>query len=211
MVGEVRENPHLPSHEQKGSESTLKTILNITANLIYAFIIVALLAIGLVFILSKSGGPGGYQLYVVQSGSMSPALKIGSIVLVEPTNRVKKSHSAIAAPIFSKGDVVTYTAGGDTVTHRVMNIERADTNFVYETKGDANRTTDVKKVSEAQVMGKASLSVPYAGYVISFAKTQTGYILLVLLPAAVIISSEMVAIGQELKKIAAERRRRVAV
>jgi signal peptidase len=190
--------------------SALKTIINITVNLIYAFIIVALVAIGAFFVISKSGGPGGYQLYTVQSGSMSPALKAGSIVLVEPTRGAKETHSPLPSPVFSKGDIVTYNAGGDPVTHRVIGIERSDANFVYETKGDANRTADVKKVSEQQVLGKAVLSVPYLGYVTSFATTQTGYLVLVLLPAAVIISSEAANIGKELKKIMAERKGRMA-
>lgn len=186
----------------------MKKIIKFVLNSFYVLLVVALIVFGAVVALSVFGKPGNYQLFVVQSGSMDPSLKKGSVVLIEPTDRVKKILSPLPTATFNKGDIITYSSGGYHITHRVVGVEDSGGGFVYETKGDANKTSDVKKVTEGKVLGKTILSVPYLGHAISFAKTQMGYIFLIVVPSTVIIYSEILNIEKEFRRIVADRRKR---
>ena len=161
--------------------------------------------------LSVFGKEGTYQLFVVQSGSMKPSIEIGSELLVQPASQVKKIASPVPAPTFNKGDIVTYLSGDNPITHRVVGVEESDNQITYETKGDANRTPDQGKVAENQILGKAIIMVPYIGHAVNFAKTQMGYIFLIVVPITLIIYSEILTVSSEVKKIFAQRRRRTEV
>jgi len=184
----------------------MKKLIKTAINIFYALFIVVLIVFGAAVALSVFGKPGTYQLFVVESGSMSPRIKIGSVLLVQPTSQVKKIASPVPMPVFEKGDIVTYLAGKDTITHRIVAVEGTDGQFTYQTKGDVNKAADLEKVSEKQVLGKVILTVPYVGQVFSFAKTQLGYIFLIVIPITLIIYSEILAIIAETRKIFARRR-----
>src|SRR3990167_11488506 len=113
---------------------------------------------------------------------MKPSIEIGSVLLVQPTSQVKKTVSPVPVPAFNKGDVVTYLSGDNPVTHRVVEVDEADRQFTYQTKGDANRTADQGKVTESQILGKVILTIPHIGRAVNFAKTQMGYIFLIVVP-----------------------------
>ena len=185
----------------------MKNLIRFAQNLLYVLFIAAIVVFGAAVALSVFGKPGTYQLFVVESGSMKPNIEIGSVLLVQPTSQVKKVASPLPSPTFNKGDIVTYLSGNNPITHRVVDVEGSGGQFSYQTKGDANKTADQGKVAEKQIMGKVMLTVPYVGHAVSFAKTQLGYIFLVVIPITLIIYSEILAIIGETRKIIARRRR----
>ncbi len=185
----------------------MRKIIKIAVGAFYALFIVAVVVVGATVALSVFGKAGTYQLFVVESGSMKPNIEIGSVLLVQPTSQVRKVASPLASPTFNKGDVVTYLSGDNPVTHRVVGVEGSGGQFSYQTKGDANRTPDQAKVAEKQILGKVILTAPYVGHAVSFAKTQLGYIFLIVVPITLIIYSEILAIISETKKTLARRRR----
>jgi len=129
-----------------------------------------------------------YSLKMVLSGSMSPAIKTGSIIMVKP------------ALNYQVGDVVTYQYGRrarDLTTHRI--IEQQGNEFI--TKGDNNNAADINPIKKEQILGKVFLTIPYAGYVANFARSKFGLIMLILIPALLIIWSEVCKIFQEVKKV----------
>ena len=83
--------------------------------------------------------------YVVISGSMEPALPVGSVCIVDCQQR---------SP--DEGDIISYKAGEGIVTHRVIDV----TEDGYVTKGDANDTKDPGIVKEKQIFGTCVASVP---------------------------------------------------
>ena len=186
----------------------MRKIVKIAKNLFYGLFIAAIVVFGAAVALSVFGRAGTYQLFVVQSGSMRPNIDIGSVLLVQPASQVKKITAPLPTPVFHKGDIVTYLSADNPITHRVVEVEESDSQFTYQTKGDANRTADPGKVSEKQILGKTILTVPYLGHAVNFAKTQTGYIFLIVVPITLIIYSEILTISSEVRKIFAQRRRR---
>lgn len=143
--------------------------------------------------------PGSYKLMVVQSGSMEPAIKTGSIVVIKPEEN------------YQKGDVITFKDPEKpkiTVTHRILEVKNDSGSITYTTKGDANKTSDMSKVGKNQVLGKEVLSVPRVGYLIDFAKTREGLIILVIIPAVIIVYSEILSIKREALRLIKARKNR---
>ena len=119
---------------------------------------------------------------------MRHAIDTGSIILV------KKYNS------YNPGDIISYYAQIDgkeqIVTHRVLRLG----GNVYVTKGDANDAVDREIVVPRLVIGKVVLIIPYLGYIITFAKSQVGVIISIIIPAVIIVVIELTKIFKELKK-----------
>lgn len=131
---------------------------------------------------------GGYRSYVVQSGSMEPAIMTGDVIIIQN----KDSYFI--------NDVITFKEQeGRLVTHRIVAIDEPATGKTYSTKGDANRTGDDNAISKSQIEGKVRLVIPRLGFFISFIKSQRGYIFLIIVPAIVFILDELIKVKKNAK------------
>lgn len=109
----------------------------------------------------------GYKGFYVGSGSMSPEIPVGSLIVVEETD---------AENIVEK-DIITYRNSKKTVvTHRVIEIDQKDQSFI--TQGDANEYHDLFPVKPEQIIGRVVLDIPYVGYLIDFLRSKYGIITL---------------------------------
>jgi signal peptidase len=143
------------------------------------------------FIIAGRFGLGGIQALVVQSGSMEPSIHTKSIVFVAPVNA------------YSLDDVITFKQSGRNqvlVTHRVVGLSTSQPTL-FTTKGDANEEADAETVPLQDVVGKVIFSVPMLGRIVSFAQTTIGFISLVVIPATLIVYSEIIAIKNQLEKM----------
>jgi signal peptidase len=98
----------------------------------------------------------GYRPVFVPSGSMTPVIHQGDVVLLGPVNPEQ----------VKVGDVVLYQQSNrERILHRVVDIvkgENGDREFVF--KGDANNTTDPLPVADKQLIGELVLKVPKIGW-----------------------------------------------
>ena len=97
----------------------------------------------------------GYEPYTVISGSMEPAIAIGSLVYVRDVE-----PEAVVAK-----DVIAYYGGRDrdsVITHRVVENNVSDREFI--TKGDANSANDMTPVPYHNLLGRVELTIPSLGY-----------------------------------------------
>lgn len=174
-------------------QSIPETVARKTARLAGRVIFACLLLLmaALVFLLLQSrlsgGAPAvaGHQLYIVEGGSMSPTFEAGSIILVQPL-----SPSEVQA-----GDIITYRdpdpeKANLVTTHRVVAVSQAEP-LLFTTRGDANDADDPLPVPAGNLIGRVSTSVPYLGYLFSFVRTRTGILLMIIVPALLIIASEL--------------------
>lgn len=130
---------------------------------------------------------GGYRSYLVQSGSMEPAIMTGDVVVIQNRNT------------YQINDVVTFTmTTGRIVTHRIVTVNQGGVK-TYSTKGDANRTGDEDTITEQQIIGKVILVIPKLGYIVAFCKSRSGLLYLLILPALVLILDELVKIKKNVK------------
>lgn len=134
----------------------------------------------------------GYRVLVVVSSSMSPAIKQGSMVLVKNATEAKK------------GDIITYRLRIDPrslVTHRVVEVVKINNEDQYRVKGDAVPQPDLELINKSQLIGKIVFSIPYLGFPVSFAKTQLGVVVLIIIPASIIVYEEIRTILNEIKQL----------
>lgn len=172
--------------------------MKILGKTIYGIFVTGVVLLALLF-LGNHMSVFGYKVKVVQSGSMEPAIPVGSIVIITPEIS------------YGTGDVITF--GPDTktqipITHRIVETQFVDGEQVFITQGDANENIDPKPVDGGDIIGRVALSIPYIGHLIAFARTKIGYALLVGLPALFIILDEFADIVWEVRKYRAMKRHR---
>jgi signal peptidase I len=130
------------------------------------------------------------RFYIVQSGSMKPAIKTGSIVVSLPSDN------------YFQGDVITFSPrdkSNNLITHRVVFKKYTEESSpTYLTAGDANEDLDSWEITNANIIGKNVLTLPYLGYLANFAKTPQGFLILVIVPATIVIYEEIKNLLREL-------------
>ena len=162
-------------------------------NIILAIIIF----LGLLLLVSFLPMKNNFRILAVTSGSMQPAIKVGSIVVVQPIKNYKV------------GDIISFNSGvtkKDNTTHRIVEIKGSGNNQTYVTKGDANKTNDQKEVPISKVIGKKIFTIPFVGYLLVYIKTLPGLILLIIIPATIIIYDEFTKIKNEAISIKNKRK-----
>lgn len=160
-------------------------------SVIYWIFLGFIVLIALLLIISVFPIPGNYKVMVVQSGSMAPAIKMGSVVVVKPVEEYKI------------GDIITFGPYSKTkapTTHRIYDIKVVGGNPVYITKGDANNAPDSREITKSDILGKVIFSLPYLGYFVAFTKKPAGFTLIIIVPAVIIIGEEIKKIYEEIKK-----------
>ena len=135
---------------------------------------------------------GNYEIKIVLSGSMEPAIKVGSIVIIKP------------ADTYEIGDIITFGKDDrDNVptTHRIVEMRVIEGELRFMTKGDANDDSDFREVTENQIIGKVLLDIPWLGFLLDTAKKPLGFAILIGIPALAIVADEVKKIWKEVKKI----------
>lgn len=165
-----------------------------TVSSIISFLLLAVVVVGsVVVLLSQKHEFFGWQLMIVKSGSMEPAIKTGSVVLVQ------KQAS------YQEGEIVTYRSPVATellITHRiaerVMNEGMAEPSFVL--KGDANPAADITPIMASAIVGQAQLAIPWLGYGLAFLQTVPGVILFIVIPGTILIYEEIKSLHRHLQE-----------
>jgi len=102
----------------------------------------------------------GHPILVVLSGSMSPAIKTGDLI-------VDNGVSAQAATRLHRGQIITFydQPGSKTViTHRIVKVVHQRGQVFYQTKGDANNAPDATLRPASTVIGTYESKVPRGGF-----------------------------------------------
>jgi signal peptidase len=131
----------------------------------------------------------GYSSSVIMSGSMEPAIPVGSIVVVKSVDPDKVKI----------GDVIVFQRNNSKTLHRVIAKIAENNSYSFKTKGDANEYPDQWLVQPEEVRESLLLTIPYYGYLLYFAGTPIGFVFTVIVPAAFLIGNEVKKIIQ-LKK-----------
>ncbi len=132
--------------------------------------VVAGLGVGLLLTVALLHLVAGWRIVAISSGSMTPAIAQGDVVLVRP----------VAPAEIANGDVILFTTGERTrveVVHRVesiitinLSVKQPDgsmtttTAYQFVTKGDANALRDPGQVDQRDVLGRAYAILPGLGW-----------------------------------------------
>lgn len=88
----------------------------------------------------------GYTFFEVATGSMSPTIEIGDVIIVKLTKEVNVN------------DIIVYKDGNDFITHRL--IEKNGNELIA--KGEANNSED-KPIQADMVLGQVIKIIPKIG------------------------------------------------
>ncbi len=118
-----------------------------------------------VLIIWFSLGVFSYFPAAIVSGSMSPQIEMGDMVIVK-----KMSAGAIRV-----GDVIMFREEQIRITHRVVEIGKDEKGGqFFWTKGDANKNRDLLPVLPEQIVGTVVQIIPKAGWVTIWTRSRSG-------------------------------------
>lgn len=126
----------------------------------------------------------GYTSMTVLSGSMTPVLRTGDVVVA------KKIAPAAARP----GDVVTFRAPdhrSKLLTHRIVRMRVLDGHSSFVTRGDANTGVERWIVPNDGRIARVDLRVPKLGYVMNVAGSRFGHFGFLVIPALLLAAFEL--------------------
>lgn len=133
----------------------------------------------------------GYEVYNVVSGSMEPAVPVGSAVFV---------RAAPPAQLNAQ-DIIAFQSHGTVITHRVVENNTLESSLV--TQGDANLQPDPEPVPYADVIGRVERHVPGLGWLLGSYTSGSGRLYLICFAAAGALFSLLPALlrkGQKRRK-----------
>ena len=122
-------------------------------------LLIALLAGTLALVgLARLAPAMGHRVLIISSGSMTPAIPVGAVVVLDP----------VTATGVRTGDVVTLRLdNGAVFTHRVMRLVSLGGVPYVETKGDANLAVDPTLTPLDHVIGRVSFTLPFVGFLMA--------------------------------------------
>lgn len=154
--------------------------------LIYIFLVIILYNIVLLYMsyIDKFDTPSFYiyKAYVITTNSMEPELKKDDVVVI------KKAK----ADNLKQGDIITFKQNGETITHRIVQIDDIEDGKLYITKGDNNNVQDEQGLRFDQIEGKLVIKIPQLGKMVASFKNGI-IIVLVLLISAIIYLNRITA------------------
>lgn len=186
--------------KQKENYNGFKKIIKLIANVVSWTVLAVLLLIAAFlayyFISMKLYASKGEKfepavgLYTIVSPSMTPNLNVYDVIL---DTKVKSPED------IKVGDIITFISTssiskGLTVTHRVVAIIETENGLEYKTQGDNNLTPDSTTVQFQNILGKVFIKIPQLGRVQYFLSSSAGWLLVVVIPALIIIISDVIKI-----------------
>ena len=116
-------------------------------------LIPAIIVVGILVYLTS--GYFHYWAIAVASGSMSPKINKGDVVIIEKLDR-KFDNLKI-------GDTIAFKYESIVVVHRLIKILHEDGKYYFYTKGDANVKEDNFAITEDMIIGIVNHKIPYIG------------------------------------------------
>ncbi len=125
-----------------------------------------------------------FSIYTIASGSMTPTLNVYDVIINSKVNDINDVKI---------GDVVTFVStwqvnSGMIVTHRVVGLKELDNKEIcLITRGDYNTGEDQSCVRKENLIGVTKAVIPGLGRVQAFLASRAGWLLIIVVPAAIII------------------------
>lgn len=164
----------------------MKASIKVFSNILFYGVLCIFIVFLLFGLIGKKSGQGfklgNYRAYDILTGSMSPTIKPGSLVVVKEVspNEIKEN------------DVITFKSDitNNITTHRAIEVNNNNGNITFVTKGDANNAKDPAILTENNLIGKVMFQIPYAGGIIRY--IQENLILCVIMIAILAVLIEII-------------------
>ena len=178
------------------NKATLKKVLNIAFYVVLA--IVFIYAIFGLFSKKENNAISflGITSLSVQSGSMEPTFSEGDLIFVRTDINPKD---------LNPGDIITYqdymiTEEGIVYyynTHKIESIDKSNTIWRFETKGEANAESDPRLITESEIYGEwtgnswSGFGTFVDGFT-TFLKSSLGFFIFIVVPCLALLVYEVI-------------------
>ena len=165
--------------------------------IVYVVFIFLFIILGFSFVQTVKGETPqvfGYQMYVVVTDSMSGTYDVGDIIV---SKKVPLDTLEVDDVVAYLGEVGTYN--GKIVTHRIVNIEENNGEYIFTLKGDKNVELD-PLVNGSQIKGKILRKLSFITVIYSFISNKYIFLALVLVPLVLVIYYQVYCIVKEVRK-----------
>lgn len=119
-------------------------------------ILYSVITFALLLIVVLTSGLFTYQALTIGSGSMSPAIEKGDVIVL-------KSMKNEEARKIKKGDVLVYNHDNKIIVHRVIKKSNNGETISFKTKGDYNNAKDSWTVKQEDVIGIVKFRIRWIG------------------------------------------------
>lgn len=109
-----------------------------------------------VIVIYFTSGYFDYHAMAIASGSMSPKIEKGDVVIIEKLE--EGEHEDL-----EKGQIIAFEHRGVVVVHRLINIKKVGEEYYFYTKGDANASEDAYSLSKEEIIGIVNIRIPFVG------------------------------------------------
>lgn len=158
----------------------MKKVGKIIGNILFYLVLISMILICFTMLRAKKMGvqPSvmGHKFYTVLTGSMSPTIEPGDLVIVKetPANEIKE------------GDIITFASSqsDNITTHRVKQVIKED-EIKFVTKGDANNVEDPNPVSEQLLVGRVVKHIGGLGSKMQYMQKNLNKIIIAIIVIAV--------------------------
>lgn len=129
-------------------------------------IMIFLFIVNLMLSFEKNKLVFGIYMFNIISESMEPEFFKDDLVIVKKCN---ESELQI-------GDIITFTQGDRTISHRIIDITKDEDSTKFITKGDNNDLPDEDFVTPENIYGKVLFSVKKVGKLVNYVQNVSGLI-----------------------------------
>lgn len=190
-----------PTHvAQPGSLwAPLRRIASVVGTAI-SVVVVMIGCVGIVVAIATHFSPDGeYSLFghptmIVLSGSMTPAIRTGDLVIDDHVTTAQASQ-------LQAGQIISFRSmpAAKTITHRILALTTLGGQKAYITKGDANNAADSAPVLPSQIVGVYNTKISNGGYVLNALHQPLTLALLLASPALWFLSGMFFAWAREVE------------
>ena len=111
----------------------------------------------IVVMVGLTSGYFKYQAIVIATGSMTPNINKGDIVIVEKLNEKEILN-------LKKGEILVFHREDKIVVHRIYEVYSSGYETFFKTKGDHNESPDGYLIETSEVIGTVKFKIRYIGY-----------------------------------------------
>lgn len=133
-----------------------RKIISKNKNSIEKYIYICL-SVFLVVLICTSSGLFKYRSFVIATGSMTPNINKGDMVVIERLSDDEKNK-------LKEGDIIAFNMDNKVVVHRIIKKYNTSRGVFYNTKGDNNNSPDGYLLDIDNIVGLEKFKIRYIGY-----------------------------------------------
>ena len=178
----------------------VKKIFKVCSTALFVMLMIITITLVVMRFMGESYNFLGYNAYYVLTGSMEPEIMAGDVIFSKNVDDASK---------LKVGDIITYNGEvgvvkDKSITHKIIEIREENGRLVFVTQGVANPAADPPITSD-QIVSKMVYNSGFFGAVVSAVNSKTGFLMIIILPLAVFLTSEVFSLVKTYKECKEEQ------